>query len=182
MNPVPPQPNAAEPAQPPWHALAIEAVVERLGGDAARGLSVAEAERRRREHGDNVLRERPAEGWWWKLLRQFQELVIWILIAAAVIAGEMGDWADAAAIVAIVLVNAIIGFLQEERAQAALAALQRMTAPLAKVIRDGEARAIPAREVVPGDRLELEAGDAVPADARLLESFALKVQESALTG
>ncbi len=182
MNPVPPQPNAAEPAQPPWHALAIEAVVERLGGDAARGLSVAEAERRRREHGDNVLRERPAEGWWWKLLRQFQELVIWILIAAAVIAGAMGDWADAAAIVAIVLVNAIIGFLPEERAQAALAALQRMTAPLAKVIRDGEARAIPAREVVPGDRLELEAGDAVPADARLLESFSLKVQESALTG
>ena len=95
------------------------------------------AERRRQEHGDNVLRERPAEGWWWKLLRQFQELVIWILIAAAVIAGAMGDWADTAAIVAIVLVNAIIGFLQEERAQAALAALQRMTAPLAKVIRDG---------------------------------------------
>jgi P-type Ca2+ transporter type 2C len=182
VNPVAPKPNAAEPAQPPWHALAIEAVVERLGSDAAGGLSATDAERRRQEHGDNILREQPAEGWWWKLLRQFQELVIWILIAAAVIAGAMGDWADAAAIVAIVLVNAIIGFLQEERAQAALAALQRMTAPLAKVIRDGEAWAIPAREVVPGDRLELEAGDAVPADARLLESFSLSVQESALTG
>ncbi len=182
MNTVSPPTAAAEPTQPPWHTLAAEAVVERLGSDADRGLSVLEAERRRREHGDNILRERPAEGWWWKLLRQFQELVIWILIAAAVIAGAMGDWADTAAIVAIVLVNAIIGFLQEERAQAALAALQQMAAPLAKVIRDGEARAIPAREVVPGDRLELEAGDAVPADARLLESFSLKVQESALTG
>ena len=77
----------------------------------------------------------------------------WILLAAAGIAGAMGDWADAAAIAAIVLVNAIISFLQEERALQALAALQRMSAPLAKVVRDGELHAIPARELVPGDRI-----------------------------
>ena len=165
-----------------WHALPAAEVARRLETGLQQGLTAAEAGRRRAEVGDNVLRERPPERWWWKLLRQFQELVIWILIVAAVIAAVMGDWADATAIVAIVLVNAIIGFLQEERAQAALAALQRMSAPLAKVIRDGEARSIPAREVVPGDRIELEAGDAVPADARLVESFSLRMQESALTG
>ncbi|MFM8414535.1 MAG: cation-translocating P-type ATPase [Planctomycetota bacterium] len=165
-----------------WHALDQADVAARLATDPAGGLTTAEAQRRRAEHGDNVLRERPPEAWWWKLLRQFRELVIWILLVAAVIAGAMGDWADTAAIVAIVLVNATIGFLQEERAQRALAALQRMTAPVAKVIRDGAARPIPAREVVPGDRLELEAGDAVPADARLVESFSLSAQESALTG
>ncbi len=183
MSDSPAQPRAPEPAgSTPWHAVPVPQAAARLATDPDRGLSAAEAVRRLAEHGENVLRERPAEGWWWKLFRQFQELVIWILIAAAVIAGAMGDWADTAAIVAIVLVNAIIGFFQEERAQAALASLQRMTAPLAKVVRDGEVRSIPAREVVPGDRLELEAGDAVPADARLVESFSLRLQESALTG
>ena len=165
-----------------WHALPIADVTARLGTDPERGLSMAEAERRRAEHGDNVLREKPPEAWWWKFLRQFRELVIWILLAAAVIAWAMGDWADTAAIIAIVLVNAIIGFLQEERALRALAALQRMSAPIAKVVRDGELRPLPARELVPGDRVELEAGDSVPADARLLESFGLRVQEAALTG
>ncbi len=165
-----------------WHAASLADVASRLATDADRGLTSAEAARRRAEHGDNALREKPPEAWWWKLLRQFRELVIWILIAAAVIAAVMGDWADTAAIVAIVLVNAIIGFLQEERALRALAALQRMSAPLARVVRDGEPRQVPAREVVPGDRIELEAGDAVPADARLVEAFGLRVQEAALTG
>jgi Ca2+-transporting ATPase len=165
-----------------WHSLPIADVVARLATDEDRGLTAAEAVRRRAEHGDNVLREKPPEAWWWKLLRQFRELVIWILLVAAVIAGAMGDWADTAAIVAIVLVNAIIGFFQEERALRALAALQRMSAPLARVVRDGEPRQVPASEVVPGDRIELEAGDAVPADARLIEAFGLRVQEAALTG
>jgi Ca2+-transporting ATPase len=104
-------------------------VAELLGSDLARGLKAAEADRRRAEGGDNVLRQRPPEPWWWKLLRQFRELVIVILLVAAAIAIALGDWPDAAAILAIVLVNGIIGFLQEERAQAALAALQRMAAP-----------------------------------------------------
>jgi Ca2+-transporting ATPase len=184
MNASPPPPSAGPGVAPPvaWHTLTPAEVAGRLGTDSVRGLTAVEADRRRAEVGDNVLRERPPEPWWWKLLRQFQEPVIVILLVAAAIAVALGDWPDAAAIVAIVLVNGIIGFLQEERAQAALAALQRMAAPLAKVIRDGQARSIPARDVVPGDRLELEAGDAVAADARLVESFSLTLQESALTG
>ncbi|MFM8538986.1 MAG: cation-translocating P-type ATPase [Planctomycetaceae bacterium] len=165
-----------------WHALPPADVAARLDTDADRGLSAAEAARRLDALGPNVLRESAPEAWWWRLLRQFRELVIWILLAAAVVAGLMGDWADTAAIAAIVLVNAIIGFLQEDRAAHALAALERMSAPVAKVVRGGERRTCPARELVPGDRIELEAGDSVPADARLLGGFGLRVQESALTG
>ena len=157
-------------------------IAARLETDPVRGLSGSDAERRRAAYGDNMLLEKPPEAWWWKLLRQFRELVIWILLAAAVIAGAMGDWADTAAIIAIVLVNALIGFVQEERAMQALAVLQRMSAPLAKVVRDGELLSLPARELVPGDRIQLEAGDCVPADARLLEAYGLRVQEAALTG
>jgi Ca2+-transporting ATPase len=168
--------------QTAWHARVGDDVAGRLSTDPIRGLTGAEADRRRADLGDNVLRERRPEPWWSRLLRPFRELMVVILLVAAAIAGALGDWADAAAIVAIVLVNAVIGLFQEERAQAALAALQRMAAPVAKVTRDGRARAIPAREVVVGDRIELEAGDAVPADARLVESFALSLQEAALTG
>ena len=165
-----------------WHACTLDEVAGQLATDPIRGLAAAEAARRRAVHGANALTEPPAEPAWWKFLRQFQELMTWILLAAAGIAGAMGDWADAAAIAAIVLVNAIISFLQEERALQALAALQRMSAPLAKVVRDGELHAIPARELVPGDRIELEAGDNVPADARLIDGYGLRVQESSLTG
>jgi len=175
------QPDA-EPAALSWHAMPLAEVVSRCETDAVRGLAGAEAARRLAEHGPNVLDEAPSRPWWKTFLAQFQELVIWILIAAAVIAGSMGDWADTAAIVAIVLVNAIIGFLQEERAQKALAALQRMSAPMARVVRDGEVRSIPSKELVRGDRIELEAGDSVPADARIVEAFGLAIQESALTG
>ncbi len=174
--------SAAEPAVPPWHAVSLADVVGRCRADASRGLSEPDAARRLAEHGPNILEEAPARPWWRTFLKQFQELVIWILIAAAVIAGSMGDWADTAAIVAIVLVNAIIGFLQEERAQKALEALRRLTAPMARVVRDGVVRPIPSKELVVGDRIELEAGDNVPADARIVEAFGLTVQESALTG
>lgn len=165
-----------------WHAIPIDEVAAGLGTDLTRGLSADEAARRLAAYGANVLQEPPAVPLWRKLLRQFQELVIWILLAAACIAGAMGDWADTAAITAIVLVNGIISFLQEERAFKALAALQRMSAPTAKVTRDGGVHAIPARQLVPGDLIALEAGDQVPADARLVEGYALRVQESALTG
>ena len=166
----------------PWHSLSLEETAHRLGTDLQHGLAAVEADRRRGTYGSNLLREPPPEAWWWKLLRQFREVVIWILLVAALIAGAMGDWADTAAILAIVLLNAIIGFLQEERAQQALAALQRISTPVAKVVRDGELGQLPARELVPGDRIALEAGDHVPADARLIEAFGLRVQEASLTG
>jgi len=165
-----------------WHSLSLEETAGRLNASLDHGLGRVEADRRHDTFGLNALLEPPPEAWWWKLLRQFQELMIWILLVAALIAGAMGDWADTAAILAIVVVNAIIGFLQEERAQRSMAALQRMSAPLAKVMRDGEMEQLPARELVPGDRIALEAGDNVPADARLIEGFGLRVQEASLTG
>ena len=174
-------PGAA--ASPPaWHTLPLDDIVQRLATDSLRGLSAEDAVRRLVADGPNTLQEPKTVPWWRTFLAQFRELVIWILIAAAVIAGAMGDWADTAAIVAIVLVNAVIGFLQEDRAQRALAALRGMTTPLARVVRDGAPRSIPARELVVGDRIEIEAGDHVPADARLVEAFSLTAQESALTG
>ncbi|RLS81773.1 MAG: hypothetical protein DWI04_05895, partial [Planctomycetota bacterium] len=167
---------------PAWHTLPLDDIVQRLATDSLRGLSAEDAVRRLVADGPNTLQEPTTVPWWRTFLAQFRELVIWILIAAAVIAGAMGDWADTAAIVAIVLVNAVIGFLQEDRAQRALAALRGMTTPLARVVRDGAPRSIPARELVAGDRIEIEAGDHVPADARLVEAFSLTAQESALTG
>ena len=172
---------AAE-SPPPWHALPSDDVVERLATDARRGLSAAEAARRLVRDGPNALEEAPAVPWWRAFLAQFRDLLIWILIAAAVIAGAVGDWADTAAIAAIVLVNAVIGFLQEDRARRALAALRGMSAPVARVVRDGTMRSIPAGELVVGDRIEVEAGDRVPADAVLVEAFSLSAQESSLTG
>ena len=173
---------APEPTAPDWHSLSLEEIARRLGTDLEHGLAVTDAAQRRQTFGPNALREPPPEAWWWKFLRQFQELVIWILLVAALIAAAMGDWADTAAILAIVLVNAIIGFFQEERALQALAALQRISAPVAKAVRAGELRHLPTRDLVPGDRIELDAGDHVPADARLIEAFGLRVQEAALTG
>ena len=165
-----------------WHSLPVTEVIVRLGTDAVRGLSPTDAGRRLADRGPNALDEPPGTPWWRTFLRQFRELVIWILVVAAAIAATMGDWADATAIVAIVLVNASIGFFQEDRAQRALAALQRMAAPMARVVRDGVVQTVPSRDLVPGDRVELEAGDYVPADLRLVEAFGLAVQESTLTG
>jgi Ca2+-transporting ATPase len=166
----------------PWHALPLADVVSLLGSDVGRGLSAEEAARRLAVHGPNALAEPAPVPWWRTFLAQFRELVIWILVAAAVIAGAMGDWADTAAIVAIVLVNAVIGFLQEDRAQRALAALRTMSTPLARVVRGGTRRSIPSRDLVPGDVIEVEAGDHVPADARVAEAFSLSCQEATLTG
>lgn len=175
--------DRAERRMPPaWHALSLQDLEALLDTNAVTGLAGAEAARRLGVVGPNALDEPPPRPWWLTFVAQFRELVIWILLAAAVISAALGDWADAAAITAIVLLNAVIGFMQEDRAQRALAALQRMAAPLARVIRDGGTLSLPARQLVPGDRIELEAGDHVPADARLVEAFGLCVQEAALTG
>lgn len=165
-----------------WYALPAEVVVRELAANPTRGLSTDEVVRRREQSGWNTLAEAPPVSRWKKLLGQFKELVIWILVVAAIISGVMGEWADTAAILAIVLVNGIIGFLQEEKAGRALAALQKLSSPMAKVIRDGTLQSLPARELVPGDRIELEAGDNIPADARLLSGFGVRIQEAALTG
>src|SRR5262245_53398809 len=170
------------PRPSPAHAVPADQVAARFGVVAERGLGESEVVARRAESGPNQLAEPPAPSRWRRLLGQFLEPVIGILIAAAIIAGLMGDWLDTLAILAIVLLNGALGFIQEERAERALAALQRLSAPTAKVLRAGRLRTLPARDLVPGDRIALEAGDSVPADARLIRSFDLRVQEASLTG
>ncbi|MEQ1862170.1 MAG: cation-translocating P-type ATPase [Chthoniobacteraceae bacterium] len=172
----------ASPATPAaWHQRSVEETVAALGVTTA-GLSTADAARRLAEHGRNELTEGEAISPWAIFLGQFKNLIVWILIAAGVISGVLGEGVDAIAILAIVVLNAVIGFYQEYSAEKSIAALRKMTAPSAKVVRDGKVAVVPAAEVVPGDILELEAGDLVAADARVLEAASLRCVESALTG
>lgn len=164
------------------HALSPEEIAKLLGTELSQGLSDANVTSSREKCGYNELAEAPPVPLWRKFLGQFQELVVWILIVAAVISGLLGEWTDALAILAIVLLNGILGFIQEQKAERALAALQRMSAPTAKVIRNGTLQVVATRDLVPGDRIELEGGDNIPADARLIESFGFCVQEAAMTG
>ena len=147
-----------------------------------RGLSWEEASQRLSRHGLNVLAERSRRTALGLLVGQFKDFMILVLLAAAVISGLIGDFKDTIAIVAIVALNAAIGFVQEYRAERAIEALKAMAAPTATVLRDGSTAVIPAAELVPGDIVLLEAGGIVPADLRLLEAASLKVDEAALTG
>jgi P-type Ca2+ transporter type 2C len=158
------------------------AVVEALASDAEAGLTRAEAQRRLTTVGGNELEDEPRRPPWQRLLAQFANAMIIVLIVAAAITVAVGEWRDAAVIAAILVLNAAIGFVQESRAEEAMAALKSMAAPTARVVRDGDATAVAARELVPGDLLLLEAGDVVPADARLLACPGLRVDEAPLTG
>jgi Ca2+-transporting ATPase len=175
------QTDPASPASAAWHTQDSRAALRQLQ-TSTEGLATAEASRRLSLHGPNELREAVAISPWRLFLGQFKSIIIWILIAAGVISGVLGEGADAVAILAIVLLNAVIGFYQEFHAGKSIAALKKMTAPQAKVRRDGRTTVIPAAAIVPGDILVLEAGDLVAADARLLEAASLKCIEAALTG
>src|SRR5688572_1018674 len=164
------------------HASTVDDVIRDLGTDPHAGLGSAAVAERLARHGRNELAKAPPLPWWRRLARQFSDLLIWILIAAALVSGALGEWIDAAAILAIVVLNGVLGFVQEGRAEQALAALRKMSSPRAKVTRDGQLRNLPAAELVPGDRIELEPGDRVPADVRLIGSAGLRAEESALTG
>ena len=173
---------AAPHATPPaWHTLSPEAVLHEL--DVTRmGLTTAEARHRLGIYGPNTLREAPPISPLVILLSQFNSFVVWLLIGAGIVSGLLGEWIDTIAIITIVILNALIGFFQEYRADRAIAALKSMTAPRAKVWRDGQLAALSAVDVVPGDIIDFEAGDLVPADARLLDAASLKTVEAALTG
>jgi Ca2+-transporting ATPase len=153
-----------------------------LNTDAARGLSSDEVARRREEYGPNELIERGAKSPWRIFAEQFTEVLVIVLIVAAVVSLFLGDIEDAVVILAIVVLNAAIGFRQEYRAEKAMAALKKLSTPEVKVHRDGHTKKISAKELVPGDIVLLEAGDSVPADGRLIETANLRIQEAALTG
>lgn len=153
------------------------------------GLTELEAQKRLQEYGENKLKEKKKKSLFVKFLEQFKDVMIVILLIAAVISfavaiieGEPSEFIEPVLILFIVILNAVIGLIQENKAEKALEALQNMSAPSAKVIRDGKEIMIPSSKVVPGDIIVLEAGDFVPADAKLISSFNLKCEESALTG
>jgi Ca2+-transporting ATPase len=164
-----------------WHALPAADVLARLD-TGTQGLSGGQARARLEDHGPNTIRASEGLGPLRIIAAQFKSLIVWILVAAALVSGWLGEAVDAFAILAIVALNAVIGFHQEWGAEKSMAALRRMAAPLAKVLRDGRVTAVASEAVVPGDVLVLEAGDLIAADARLLESAAFSCVESALTG
>jgi len=173
----------------PAYRQAVEAVLSALGTDARAGLTAVEARARLERHGRNELRAEPPPPAWKRFLTQFKDaLVILLLVATAISAALWAVERDAAlpyealAIFAVVLLNAVLGFVQEARAASAVAALRQMSAAHAHVVRDGERRTIPAVEIVPGDIIVVEEGDTIAADARLIKSVALQTAESALTG
>ena len=168
-------------SQQSWHTRTAEEALQLLK-TGREGLTGAEAETRLTQYGPNKLEEGKRRSKLAIFLSQFKDFMIWVLIAAALISGFLGEWVDAAIIAVVVVLNAVMGTVQESKAEAALEALKAMSAPFAKVLRDGATGKIPAQELVPGDVVVLEAGDSVPADLRLLESNSLKVEESALTG
>ncbi|MCI8651433.1 MAG: calcium-translocating P-type ATPase, PMCA-type [Oscillospiraceae bacterium] len=169
----------------PWHSKSLGETLEELETDRSRGLREDEAARRLKRYGPNQLRGKPQRSLVARLLEQLGDPMILVLLAAAFLSlwssgGE--DWLDGCIILLIVAVNALISISQENSAQRALEALQKMSAPQARVVRDGREVRLEAALVVPGDVVHLEAGDLAPADARLLDSAGLKVDESAMTG
>jgi len=165
-----------------WH-LETDEVAQNLQTDPKAGLSASAAAAKLASVGPNELQEKKGRGPVAIFFDQFKSLMIGVLIAAALISGVLKEWVDAAAILAIVILNAILGLVQEYRAEKSLAALRKLSAPNSKVIRDGSAKVIPARELVPGDLIEVEAGDNIPADSRVVwHTSNLGVQEASLTG
>jgi Ca2+-transporting ATPase len=165
-----------------WHTLDKVKVLDIQNVVPDQGLEMEEVKRRQSEFGPNELVERGLKSPWRILLEQFTDAMVIVLLVAAVISFFVKDLKDAIIILAIVLLNSVLGFTQEYRAERAMAALKRMAAPMVKVIREGLIGKVDSSDLVPGDIFQLEAGDAVPADARLLEVANLRLQESSLTG
>ena len=165
-----------------WFQQDIDITLQELNSDAKSGLSAAEAKTRLDKYGLNELVEKGTKNPWLILLDQFKDAMVIILIIAAIVSVFVGEPEDVIVILAIVILNAAIGFSQEYRAEQAIAALKKLAVPTVKVRRNGQLVEISARELVPGDVVLLEAGNLVPADGRLVESINLKVEEAALTG
>ncbi len=166
---------------PVWHSMETDEALQRLDS-AGSGLTTASAQKRLSEHGPNAIPEKGRRSLLLMLLGQFSDFMIVVLLLAALISGFIGEPLDTVAILVIVLLNAIIGMVQEYRAERAVAALRKMAAPEAQVLRDGKTVTLAASELVPGDIVLLEAGNIVPADLRLLNVEEMEVDESALTG
>ena len=175
-----------------WFHNPLEAALKELSSDKDRGLTLGEAEQRLRAHGPNRLDEKPPRSLFLRFLDQLKDTMVIILILAAAVSlglsvyhaitGGEADWIEPIVILAIVILNAVLGVTQESRAEAALRALKTLSAPQARVVRDGMLQTVKSEELVPGDIVEMEAGDLIPADCRLIETAGFQCDESALTG
>src|SRR5215831_16225222 len=166
----------------PWHALAADEVVRRLESNTASGLDAAEARGRLERYGPNRLPEARKQGPLMRLLLQFHNVLVYVLLGAGFIKAMMGLWLDASVILGVVVLNALLGFIQEGRAEKALDSIRGMLSTEARTVRGRETRLIPAEELVPGDVVLLESGDRIPADLRLVDVKSLRTEEAALTG
>jgi P-type Ca2+ transporter type 2C len=165
-----------------WHALKAEEVIDELKTNSEEGLNDDEVKKRQEKYGKNKLPKGKKNPWWKRLLQQFNNVLIYVLIAAAVITALMDHWIDTWVILAVVIINALIGFIQEGKAEKALESISKMLSLEAVVMRKGEKKTIDAEELVPGDIIFLKSGDKIPADVRLYKSKDLQVEESPLTG
>jgi magnesium-transporting ATPase (P-type) len=181
QEPLPMNDTRSSPRAEPWHARDAAEVLEHFRA-SSRGLTQDEAARRLQEHGPNRLKPPQRRGPVKRFLLQFHNVLIYVLLAAASVTALLGHWVDTGVILGVVLVNSIIGFIQEGKAERALDAIRDMLSPHAVVRRDGQTHEIAAEEVVPGDIVLLASGDKVPADLRLLEARTLKMDEAVLTG
>lgn len=173
--------EAANDPSGPWHTLSADATFDRIESSAS-GLSDTEVEARLQAHGPNRLTPTRQRGPLRRFIAQFENVLIYVLLAAAVATAFLGHWVDTAVIVGVVVINAIIGFIQEGKAESALEAIRNMLSPTATVIRGGRRRDVEAESLVPGDVVVLEAGDKVPADLRIFDNKSLRIQEAILTG
>jgi len=165
-----------------WHNLQQDALLKLLDSHSDQGLSETDAQARQKKFGQNLLTPRRGKGPFRLFLSQFHQPLVYILIVSGMTTAFLQEWVDSSVIFCVVLVNAIIGFVQEANALRAIDALSRALNISATVMRNGERRVIPASELVPGDRVFLQSGDKIPADLRLLQSRDLQIDESALTG
>lgn len=178
---APTTPAATPPSTPAWHALCAEEVQRQLLSGPG-GLTDAEVRQRRALHGPNRLAPPRRRGPLLRLALQFHNILLYVMMGAAAITAALGHWVDTAVLLAAVAINAVIGFVQEGKAESALEAIRSMLSPHATVLREGLRRDIDAADLVPGDRVLLASGDRVPADLRLVEVRELRVEEAALTG
>ncbi|MFW6290464.1 MAG: HAD-IC family P-type ATPase, partial [Mariniphaga sp.] len=165
-----------------WHSMKADEVIEKLDTDKKNGLKDEEIPKRLDKYGKNKLPKGKKKPWWKRLLEQFNNLLIYVLLAAAVVTALLGHWIDTLVILAVVIINAIIGFIQEGKAEKALESISKMLSLEAVVMRNGNKKTIQAEELVPGDIILLKSGDKIPADVRLFKTTDLQVEESPLTG
>src|SRR5499426_3679410 len=165
-----------------WHALAVDEVVKRLATSVMKGLEAGDASDRLQKHGPNRLPEGKKRGPFMRFLSQLNNILVYVLLGAGFIKLMLSLWIDTGIIFGVVLLNALLGFIQEGKAEKALDSIRNMLSPEARTMRSGETRMIPAEQLVPGDVVLLESGDKIPADLRLIEVKNLHTEEAALTG